>query len=166
MTINILSEKLADLMEKETDLIETISAEEQLLQKTLTEKNWSEMEKVICRLSPLSAKVEKIESDREKVFNTLMDACGKKESEGFYAVAMYMEGDVKERCMASYRKLKVSLLKVQSITGSIDQYVKNVGNTTQKILSEIFPYRKGSIYSSRGGTRPVHSDPMVFNRHF
>ena len=165
MSIDALSSKLAGLMEKETDLLNEISSQEEKLQKALRANNWEELESIINRISPLSLKMEKVETDRDKVYKKLKEKLEKKEEDGFYSVAMHMKGKTRENCLGGYRKMKVALLRMQGITAGIDQYVRTVGETSRIVLDEVFPHRKGKIYSNNGSAKPVQADPMVLNRH-
>ncbi len=165
MRIDALGEKLAKLMKEETDLLNEISSEEEKLQKALRASNWNDMEVVINKLTPLSQRMEAIEEKRNTVFQKLKIRLCKKESDGFYAVAAHMEGRTREDCLSGYRKMKIALLKMRGITSGIDQYVRTVGETSRTVLNEVFPHRKGSLYSSNGNTKPAAADPMVLNRH-
>ncbi|MDC7228033.1 MAG: hypothetical protein PQJ61_14820 [Spirochaetales bacterium] len=165
MSIDTLSEKLANLMTEETNLLNSISDKEEKLQKALRENKWDDMEIIINSLSPLSLKMEKVEAERDKTFNTLKRELNKKEDDGFYAVAMHMNDKNREDCLGGYRRMKIALLKMQGITAGIDQYVRTVGETSRAVLEEVFPHRKGRIYSNRGCEKPVQADPMILNRH-
>jgi hypothetical protein len=165
MKIDALGEKLAKLMKEETDLLNLISCEEEKLQKSLRASNCNEMEAVINKLAPLSLRMESTEEERDMVFQKLKSRLGKKESDGFYAVAAHFEGSTREGCLSGYRKMKIALLRMRGLTSGIDQYVRTVGDTSRAVLNEVFPHRKGSIYSSNGNTRQAAADPMVLNRH-
>ncbi len=164
MSIEELSIKLADLMEKETAVLNEISIQEESLQKTLRDSNWDQMEIIISRLSPLSDEMDKIEVERNNVYQKLKSKLNKSETDGFYSITVHMEGETRERCLAGYRKMKVALLRMKGITSGIDQYIRAVGDASKTVLDEVFPHRRGRIYSSTGSARPVHSAPMVLNR--
>jgi len=163
--IDALGVKLAKLMKEETELLNMISCEEEKLQRALRSSNWNEMEVVINMLAPLSERMETIEEMRDLTFQKLKMKLSMKETDGFYAIAAHMEGSTRENCLGSYRKMKIALLRMRGLTSGIDQYVRTVGDTSRAVLNEVFPHRKGSIYSSTGNARPAAADPMVLNRH-
>ena len=165
MSIDTLSVKLANLMKKETELLNKISSEEEKLQKALRENNWENMERIICSLNPITVKMEQVEEERNKTYLKLKSKLNKKEDDGFYSVAVNMNDQNREDCLGAYRRLKIALLKMQGITAGIDQYVHTVGETSRAVLEEVFPHRKGRIYSNRGSEKPVQADPMILNRH-
>ncbi len=165
MSIETLSMKLADLMEKETELLNRISSEEENLQKALRNNSWEDMEKIISRLSPLSDSMEKVEEERNDTYLKLKTRLDKSENDGFYSVVMNMKDASRERCLGGYRKMKIALLRMQGITAGINQYVRTVGDTSRSILEEVFPHRKGRIYSQNGSAKPIQSDPLILNRH-
>ena len=164
MKIEALGMKLAQLMTEETELLNRISSEEEQLQKALRENSWNEMEFAINRLSPLSSEMEKVEQERNSLFLKMKKKLNMSDADGFYAVAAHLDGEVREDCLRGYRKMKIALLKMRGLTSGIDQYVRTVGEASRAVLNEIFPHRKGSIYSSTGNARPAASDPMVLNR--
>ena len=165
MNTDALSVKLTDLMNRETELLNEISAEEEKLQKVLRENNWEKMERIIALLNPLSIKMESVEEERNKIYLKLKAKLGKSEDDGFYSVAIHMKEHTREECLGAYRRMKIALLRMQGITAGIDQYVTTVGDTSRAVLEEVFPYRKGRIYSNRGCEKPVQADPMILNRH-
>ena len=165
MSIDALSVKLAELMETETELLNEISHEEENLQNALRKNSWDEMELIINRISPLSVRMERVEIDRDRVYQKLKVRLKKSDDDGFYSVAMHMKGNTRESCLGGYRKMKVALLRMQGITAGIDQYVRTVGETSKAVLDEVFPHRRGKIYSNNGSAKPVQADPMVLNRH-
>lgn len=165
MSIDTLSTKLADLMVKETELLNEISGQEEKLQQALRDNSWSDMEKIISTIGPLSIKMERIENERDRVYRKLKEKLDKKENDGFYSVAMHMKGQTREDCLGGYRRMKVAVLRMQGLTAGIDQYVRSVGETSRLVLDEVFPHRKGKIYSNNGSAKPVQADPMVLNRH-
>lgn len=165
MSIDALSIKLAELMEQETELLNNISHEEETLQQALRTASWEKMEVIINNISPMSLKMEKVESDRDKVYQKLKVQLKKRDEDGFYSIAIHMKGKTRENCLGGYRKMKVALLRMQGVTAGIDQYVRIVGATSKTVLDEVFPHRKGRIYSKTGIEKLAQSDPMILNRH-
>ena len=165
MNIDGLSAELGNLMEKETGLLNEICREEEKIQQALRDNNWDEMEIVINKLMPLSVLMERTEAERDKIFRKMKSKLKKSDEDGFYAVAAHMKGENRENCLSGYRKMKIALLKMQGITAAIDHYVRTVGNTGRAVLNEVFPHRRGRLYSADGVERPLQSDPMVLNRH-
>ena len=109
--------------------------------------------------------MDKVESDREKVYQKLKTKLKKSDKDGFYSLAIHMNGKTRENCLGGFRKMKLALLRMQGITAGIDQYVKTVGETSKTVLDEVFPHRKGRIYLKNGIEKQAQSDPMVLNRH-
>jgi hypothetical protein len=165
MSVDALSVKLAEIMEQETEIINNISRAEENLQQALRTGSWEKMEIIISNLGPLSLQMDKIESDRDRVYQKLKARLKKRDEDGFYSVALHMNGKSREDCLGGYRKMKIALLRMQGITAGIDQYVRTVGTTSKAVLDEVFPHRKGRIYLKNGNEKMSQSDPMILNRH-
>jgi hypothetical protein len=123
------------------------------------------MEAVISNLNPLSETMEETEKQRDLLYKKLKKKLDKKDTDGFYSIVSHMEGSTRESCLSGYRKMKMALLRMQGITAGIDQYVRAVGDTSRAVLNEVFPHRKGRLYSCNGSERHAQADPMVLNRH-
>ncbi len=55
-------------------------------------------------------------------------------------------------------------MKVKNITSRIDTYVTTVVSTVDKVLDEVYPLRKGTIYDVSGAKSQVIHQPMVLDR--
>jgi len=154
---------LLDLMAEETLLLEEFGSREEEIRSCINSNNWNELTVTIQKLSPLAEKIEQVERTRDDVFSSLRIMFGEQEDASFYHVAFHLPARERDICVELYRKLKMAAIRIQSITMSIDSYVRTVSGTVRQILEEIFPYQKGNIYSKSGDAVGTQSEPLVFN---
>ena len=154
---------LLDLMAEETLLLEEFGSREEEIRSCINENNWNELTLTVQNLSPLAEKIEQVETTRDEVFASLRSMFGEQEDAGFYHVVFHLPRRERDLCVELYRKLKIAAIRIQSITMSIDSYVRTVSGTVRQILEEIFPYQKGNMYSRSGDTVDTQAEPLVFN---
>ena len=67
------------------------------------------------------------------------------------------------RLTGLYRDLQVAVLRVKSLTGGIDSYVRGSVRTSNAILGELFPDQKGTMYRKNGESTPAARTAMVLD---
>ncbi len=157
-------DKLIRFMEEETIALNIFAKKEDKLRLFIQQNDWENLNKCIHSMESMSDKIEKLGEERQKEFNRVKNHFGKNEDVGFYQIIVHLPAAQRDNCAKVYRELKLSVLKIQGITSSIDTYVRTVAGTMQQIINEIFPHRKGSIYCRKGNPKLAEENPMVLNR--
>jgi len=150
-------------MAEEILLLEEFGSREDEIRSCISSNNWSRLTETIQNLSPLAEKIEEVEKLRDEAFTSLRRMYGEKKDASFYHVVFHLPEPERDLCVELYRKLKLAAIRIQSITLSIDSYVRTVSGTVRQILEEIFPYQKGKIYSKQGSSVDIQAEPMVLN---
>ena len=164
MGINTLSQKLIRHMEEEIALLDSFAKIEESVRLYIRESDWENLNAALLEIEPVSVGIEKAEEQRGAVYTELREALGEPAQAGFYQVAVRLDSDKREQLSALYRTLKLSVIKIQGITWSIDAHVRAVGNTISQVLDELFPHRKGKIYGNTGESRAADSGPILINQ--
>jgi hypothetical protein len=155
---------LKNLMAEEATLLANFFSREEEVKKAVEFCDWKALETLLSELQPLAEAIEKTETLRHEAFSELRSMVGEPEDAGFYQVAVKLLPKDRDECALLYRNLKVTVVRLQALTFSIDGYVKAVSGTMQQVLNEVFPYRKGRIYSKAGGPkRDENLGPLVLN---
>ena len=89
---------------------------------------------------------------------------GENKDAHFYRLTVNLELKTKNHINDLYRKLKLSVLSLQNMNWRINTYVGTVTGIMKQTLKEIYPNRRGSLYSRSGLIREVESNPMVLNK--
>lgn len=155
---------LKEALEREVSSLEELAAAEQELQPLLAERNWMELEKRISALNTLSESAMNAEQEREAAYAALKQEVGAADDARFYDVLESV--DWEERCELAelYRRLKIAVVQVRGVTGSLDTYVSVSTSTVRGVLDELFPDQKGKIYSRTGRANQVDERAMVLDR--
>ena len=161
-TREIVSE-IEHIMSDEIGLLERFCEAENELKRAIVENEWDSIERVIHGMKPIAAELEKVEWTRHDRFTALRNLLGEPEGAGFYQVAVRLPQQERESLADHHRRLKLTVLRIQAIGWTIDTHVRTISLTIHQILDELFPYRRGKIYSRRGDAAPARSNPMILN---
>ena len=164
MTFETYSENLENLMRKEIALLEKFSAVEELIKEILVKKDWPQLENRLREINSLASSINDTEDRRNDVYQAMKLYCRDDEVKSFYLFVSMFCPDRKENLISLYRELKVSVMRVKNITSRIDTYVNTVVSTVEKVLDEVYPLRKGTIYDFSGTKSQVIDQPMVLDR--
>lgn len=155
---------LIDIIVEETDLIDSFSSVEASIMDSVINNNWDTLELELNQVKKLSGLIEILDKKREFSVEAIRTALGEDTGTHFYRLTMGLETEQRDRLNDLYRKLKLSVLNLQNINWRIDAYVGTVTGIMKQTLKEIYPNRRGSLYSKSGTIREVQSNPMVLNK--
>ncbi len=164
MTLNEYTEALEKCMLSQLGFFSEFYVSEERIKQLIVEKNWPELDRELSEIQKCAEKIEKAEAERSKIYQAMKIYCGGEPIESFYAFVSRYCPEKSESLTHLYRQLKVSVIKVKTLTMRIDAYLGTVTSAVKKILDEAFPMRKGTIYDSKGLNRTVSSPPLVLDR--
>lgn len=157
--------KTKELIHREIELLEKFSELELNLQDCIFNRDWKGFEGILKEMQPVSEDLVEVEESRNAAYDELRAKTTGREDASFYQVVLGLPEEQRESFSQLYRKLKFTVLRLKGITEGMDSFVGSMTGTMREILDDIFPYRKGNIYSSRGRARAVNENPMVVNHH-
>jgi len=155
---------LIDVMKRELELLTLYAVHEEKIQAFMRNKNWKTLEKHIRDMDALSLSVQAVEEERVAAFHAARKGLGLPEDTGFYQLAVRYPDAEREELSLLYRSLKLALLRIHGVTECINSYSRTAIDMVQQALKDLFPYRKGHIYSRKGKALPVEGDPLVVSR--
>jgi hypothetical protein len=159
-----LCDSLTSLMKRETALLEHMVGYELALKESVMTHNWTGLELAQRKMSPILEKLAIVEQERQAVFDRLRNAVGRKPEAGFYEIFVHFECAGRESAVDAYRTLKFTVLEFQGVTNSIDIYLKTITGVMREIFAELFPFRRGNLYTRKGTTTKAQTNPMVISR--
>jgi len=157
-------EQLIVILEKEIELIKTFTKIEGIIMDSIITNNWDILESNIEQTKDISRDIEKLDKARETCIELLREEVGEDINTHFYRLTVNLETGLKNKLNDLYRELKLSVLNLQNINWRIDTYVGTVTGIMKQTLKEIYPNRRGSLYSRSGIIREVDNNPMVLNK--
>ena len=154
---------LVRAMEGECALLEQFRELEVQLKGCIHAKDWSGLESVIGRLNSLAINMADIEAERHAKVLELRLQVGESEEATFYQLIVHLPPADRERLAELYRRMKLTVVGIQSVTWCISEHVHEINDTLQQVLGELFPHRKGSLYSQEGTKTDSGESPMLVN---
>ena len=165
MTDNAPNLRLLKYMRVELELLESFRDAEIELKNGINRKDWDGLEQCIRKMKLLSVDLVAVEDSRNHAFVELRDLVGEAPGAGFYQVIVHLPAEEREMLAELYRAMKFAAVSIRSVTYCIDEHLQTVNGTLQQILNELFPYRKGNLYSKQGERREASHNPMIVNQH-
>lgn len=155
---------LKSQLRRQADLLNQFGEKEHDLQRAIVQRDWPAMDAVMPELERLSAMLEGVEHKRYALVNRMKTAAGLSESAPFSDLVATSKPKDRVELTSLYRDLQVAVLRVRNHTNGIDSYVRNSVRTANTVLGELFPERKGTIYSRNGARSPLRGSAMVLNQ--
>jgi hypothetical protein len=158
-------DQLTEALHREVELLEAIAEDEKRLHSLLSNRDWVELERCLSRLNSLSGDVLQAEDRRNTAYERLRSTLEVEEDERFYDVLERLPVEERSELSELYRRLKVAVIQVRSVTGGIDTYVTESTQTMRSVLEELFPEQKGKIYSRSGRSNRADERAIVLDHH-
>jgi hypothetical protein len=160
---NQLVHKLKDQMEREIELLKSFIGIEEELNGLVKRRDWLHLEKTIDRLNHASSEIESREAKRHQIFSLLRDNVGLNQEDSFQTVLSKLDPPEKSRLDLLQREMKSCLIRVKSLSNGVIYYMRCMQESTRRILDELFPQRRGRIYSNSGQHSEGVNDAMIIN---
>jgi hypothetical protein len=157
--------RLGNVLRNQIDLLERYCQEEREMRQHLLDRSWPELERVLGRMDGLSRELSDAEEERLEAFEELRRELGAGEEDNFYHVIAHLPADERADYAQLYRRLKMCIVSIRSVTAGIDSYATEKAATLHGVLRELFPHRKGKIYSRNGAPRRQDDNPVVLDHH-
>ena len=158
------TEQLIEILEKEIELVNSFTKVENSILDSVIANNWDVLEFSIDQTQDISLAIESLDKEREVCVELIRKELGEDSDTHFYHLTVNMESDKKNKINDLYRELKLSVLNLQNMNWRIDTYVGTVTGIMKQTLKEIYPNRRGSLYSRSGIIKEAESNPMVLNK--
>lgn len=156
----------AKAMETEARLAEDYAAGLNALQRTIGRHDWEEVEKRIAALRALAGAVEQAEEARARVFQELKVALLLPAEAGFEQAAEKLPPAEGEQLRELHRRLKIAVIRVKGSSGLLGYYVRSALEARRQVLEELFPHRKGRLYSRSGRARASADESLMLDHRY
>lgn len=158
------TEHLIKILDKEIELIDSFTVVEASIMDSVINNNWDFLEAAIIQAEGITGLIEALDRERDFHVEKLRESSGEDKSAHFYRLTAGLEPKQKDRINELYRKLKLSVLNLQNINWRINTYAETITEIMKKTLKEVYPNRRGSLYSRSGTIREAEGNPMVLNK--
>ncbi len=101
------------------------------------------------------------DSARDEAFVLLRAAMQMPRETTFSALMPALPEEARAGLEDGWRRLRVSVVRLKTATGRMRYSAETLADALNRILEQIFPYRKGKIYSRRGTPTGVSGALLV-----
>ena len=120
------------------------------LQQAISKRQWTELNGEIDSLRLLADKIEALEEERIEAYQVLKSSLQAGDRESFSQIVARLPADERDELLGLYRHLKAAVIRVKASAGLLNYYVQSMSDALRQILEELFPHRKGKMYSRSG----------------
>jgi DNA-binding transcriptional MocR family regulator len=131
------------------------------LQQAISKRQWTELNKEIDALRQLAEKIETLEEDRIQAYQTLKSSLQADNQEGFIEIVSRLPANERDELLVLYRHLKAAVIRVKASAGLLNYYVQSMSDALRQILEELFPHRKGKMYSRTGKAKEPGDESLM-----
>ena len=157
---------LEKAMDMEAGLLNDYAARLQELQRTIVQHDWDSVQKGIASLRNLAGEVETAEAARVEAFRALKAEHFLPIEESFDQAAERLEGPERDRLKELARRLKIGVVRVKGSSGLLGYYVRSALQARHQVLEELYPHRKGRLYSRSGRARSAADESLMLDRKY
>lgn len=156
---------LQEVLEQQIWVLEELAEEEAALQRAVAGRDWPAAESTIDGLRERADRFAGLEEVRHQAYREMLHSVGVTESVPFPVALGRLDDESRRRLTELYRRLKAALFRVRSVSEGLDAFVAALVTTTRGILDEIYPSRKGNLYSRSGQVAGREDWALVVNRN-
>jgi ribosomal 50S subunit-associated protein YjgA (DUF615 family) len=131
------------------------------LQLAISKRQWTELAKEIDALRKLAEKIETLEEDRIEAYQLLKSSLHAEGEESFTQIVSRLPVEDRDELLSLYRHLKAAVIRVKASAGLLNYYVQSMSDALRQILEELFPHRKGKMYSRTGKPKEPGDESLM-----
>jgi len=157
----VLGETLRGRMEREKELFLEMGQQVERLRDSVQRKSWTAGLALAQGLEQFALTIEEADTERDKAFCALCASLGLPADAVFSAVLARMPAGQRGTLEESWRNLRMSVVRLATATNRLRYFAEALAGTLGRILEEVFPHRRGKIYSRRGKATSVNDSLLV-----
>jgi hypothetical protein len=155
---------IRELLERLTERFTEFSGHEKRLQRCMLEKNWRELELILTGLERAASEITALEEARVRELERLRTEAGLPEDASFYEIIGRFPEPERSACSAAYRALKTEVYITKGVAENIGRYASSATGSLREMLDELYPHRRGKLYTKDGFTKSSRMDALVVNQ--
>ena len=162
---DLLIGKLKQEMKIEVQLLDNFFELEENLHNAIYDKKWPLLEGLISNLKGTGSDIEIADEKRDQYFTAVKKYIGLPVTSGLSELLENVEEEQGEEIKKLQRDLKIRVVKVKGSTGRLGYVFRSLSESLNDILGEVFPHRKGKIYSMQGKPTDYADESLMVNRN-
>ena len=158
---NVLARALRDRMEREAELFEGLGHEVERLRDSFERKSWGSGLEVAQGIERSAEKINEADAARDEAFALLRDVVDLPRESAFSALLPRLPDAERAELEESWRRLRLAVVRLKTASGRMRYAAEALSDALNRILEQVFPYRKGRMYSRRGTPTSVGGALLV-----
>ena len=148
-------------MERETDLFVVMGQEVDRLRDSVQQKQWAVGLRIAQDLEHAAMKIEEADTERDQAYQALCDNLGIPGSSVFSLLLSHVSAELRQPLEQTWRDLRTSVVRLGTASNRLRYFAESLGGTLGRVLEEVFPHRRGRIYSRHGTATRVNDSLLV-----
>jgi hypothetical protein len=158
---NALVRALKDRIDREADLFADLGQEVERLRDSFQQKSWGPSLSLAENIERSSQAVVLADAARDEAFAAVREAMDLPLETTMSAILPALPDLLRSEMEESWRALRMSVVRLKTSTGRMRYSAEALAFTLNRILEQVFPYRKGKIYTRRGTPSSVSGAVLV-----
>ncbi len=159
----VLVGALKTSMERETGIFRDMEREMERLRDSFQQKKWVSGLAIAQGMEKFTRLIDVADEARDRAFVALANALGVTREMPFSSVLSTMSAQHRGALEESWRDLRKAVVHLSTTTSRMRYSAEALAGTLSRILEQIFPHRRGRIYSRRGKATSV-TDSLLVDR--
>jgi hypothetical protein len=147
---HVLVQALRERMDRETELFTGLGREIERLRDSFHGKAWDASVTIAGDLEHSTRAIEEADTARDEAFSRLRDALDVPEEASLSALLPELPDGERRELETSWRGMRMAVVRLKTATGRMRYAAETMSDAFNRILEQVFPYRKGRIYSRQG----------------
>jgi hypothetical protein len=161
---NALVRVLKDRIDREAELFADLGQEVERLRETFQQKSWGPSLSLAENIERSSQAIEEADAARDEAFAEVREAMQLPLETTMSAILPVLPDLLRSEMEESWRGLRMAVVRLKTSTGRMRYSAEALAFTLNRILEQVFPYRKGKIYTRRGTPSSVSGAVLVDRR--
>jgi hypothetical protein len=159
-----LARTLKDRIDLETGLFNGLGLELDRLRDSFQDKAWNDSLAIACGLERSTRMIEEADAARDEAFMLLKEAMDMPQESAFTAILPELPEDRRRELEESWRAMRVAIVRLKTSAGRMRYAAEAMADTFNRILEQVFPYRRGKLYSRTGAPTRALATHIVDHR--
>jgi len=159
----VLADALTGHMDQEAELFLTMGREMDRLRDSVIQKKWTAGLAIAQDLERFAHSIEDADAARDQAYTSLCASLGLAPQGVFSFLLPRVDLARRASLEESWRNLRSSVVRLATATNRMRYLSEALAGTLGRILEEVFPHRRGKIYS-RHGTATSVNDALLVDR--
>jgi hypothetical protein len=161
---NALVRTLKDRIDRETELFADLGQAVERLRESFQQKSWGPSLFLAENIERSSNAIEQADAARDDAFAAVREAMELPLETTMSAILPALPDLLRSEMEESWRGLRMAVVRLKTSTGRMRYSAEALAFTLNRILEQVFPYRKGKMYTRRGTPSGVSGAVLVDRR--